>query len=102
MWPRKCVYFHSDTYLNADCFFEKKTADQADPVFEKFIAATHLHKDLKRRYLDNSTSLRFYGTYAIIAFPDIDNKKRARQVASDLRDNTSLHFKCVFLCTRRL
>ncbi|KAJ7108718.1 hypothetical protein C8R44DRAFT_884754 [Mycena epipterygia] len=81
-----------EAFAKTDVASKKISADQTDPVFEKFIAATHLHKDLKRRYLDNSTSLRFYGTYAIIAFPDIDNKKRARQVASDLRDNTSLHF----------
>jgi hypothetical protein len=75
--------------------WEQKSSDPSGPVFEKFVVAAELHKAIKRRYPDNSTSLRFYGTYAIIAFPDVDNKQRARQVARDLRDNTTLHFKCV-------
>ncbi|KAJ7468084.1 hypothetical protein FB451DRAFT_388384 [Mycena latifolia] len=73
----------------------KTTAASADPaehVFEKFVSATELHKEIKRRYPDNSTSLRLYGTYAIIALPEIDNKARTRIVARDLKDNTSLHF----------
>ncbi|KAJ7918434.1 hypothetical protein B0H13DRAFT_2321401 [Mycena leptocephala] len=70
----------------------KKSSDPSGPVFEKFVVAAELHKAIKRRYPDNNTSLRFYGTYAIIAFPDVDNKQRARQVARDLRDNTTLHF----------
>jgi hypothetical protein len=56
---------------------------------------TDLHKAIKRRYADNSSTLRFYGTYAIIAQPETDNKARARQVARDLRDSTPLHFRCV-------
>ncbi|KAJ7665970.1 hypothetical protein DFH06DRAFT_1470212 [Mycena polygramma] len=68
------------------------SANTLDPVFEKYVVAAELHKAIKRRYTDNSTSLRFYGTYAIIALPDIDNKQRARQVARDLRNNTTLHF----------
>jgi hypothetical protein len=70
--------------------------DPTDPVFEKFVIATDLHKDIKRRYPDNSTSLRFYGTYAIIAFPDIGNKERTRIVARDLKQSTGLHFRCAF------
>ncbi|KAJ6557940.1 hypothetical protein B0H19DRAFT_1070536 [Mycena capillaripes] len=68
------------------------SADTSDVVFDKYVVASELHKAIKRRYPDNTTSLRFYGTYAIIALPDVDNKQRARQVARDLRDNTSLHF----------
>ncbi|KAJ6582918.1 hypothetical protein DFH09DRAFT_1360227 [Mycena vulgaris] len=67
-------------------------ADPDGPVFDKFVNSAALYKDLKRRYPDNNTSLRFYGTYAIIAFPDVDNKARVRQVARDLKDSTTLHF----------
>ncbi|KAJ7359650.1 hypothetical protein DFH08DRAFT_952758 [Mycena albidolilacea] len=63
-----------------------------DFEFEKFIVNTDLHKAIKRRYADNSSTLRFHGTYAIIAQPETDNKARARQVARDLRDSTPLHF----------
>ncbi|KAJ7143304.1 hypothetical protein C8R43DRAFT_1237968 [Mycena crocata] len=67
-------------------------ADPADPIFEKHVNAADLHRHIKRLYPNNSSSIRFHGTYAIIAFPDIDNKTRARHVARDLRDNTNLHF----------
>ncbi|KAJ7118686.1 hypothetical protein C8R43DRAFT_1241852 [Mycena crocata] len=66
--------------------------DPVDPVFEKCINAGDLHTHVKRLYRNKSRPVRFYGTFAIIAFPDIDNKMRVRHVARDLRDNTDLHF----------
>ncbi|KAF8162459.1 hypothetical protein K438DRAFT_1858641 [Mycena galopus ATCC 62051] len=67
-------------------------AASSEFAFEKFVSSKDLHKAIKRRYADTRNSLRFYGTYAIIADPEIDNKLRARRVARDLRDNTTLHF----------
>ncbi|KAJ7209903.1 hypothetical protein B0H12DRAFT_1224021 [Mycena haematopus] len=61
-------------------------------VFEKFVDDKHLYKAIKRRYPDSTNSFRFYGTYAIIAMPDVDNKLQARQVARTLRSSTALHF----------
>ncbi|KAJ6614615.1 hypothetical protein B0H10DRAFT_2044745 [Mycena sp. CBHHK59/15] len=63
-----------------------------DIEFSKFQFAKDLHRDINQRYPDYSNSIRFQGTYAIVAFPDIDNKQRARQVARDLRASTDLHF----------
>ncbi|KAJ7634589.1 hypothetical protein FB45DRAFT_1056599 [Roridomyces roridus] len=67
--------------------------DPAAPVFAKFVASNELHKEIKRQYSRMGVaSLRFYGTYAIIALPDVDNKQRARAVARDLKESTNLHF----------
>ncbi|KAJ7800369.1 hypothetical protein B0H14DRAFT_3156063 [Mycena olivaceomarginata] len=83
-----------EPFTKADAAASKTStaAPAPDSEFEKFMVNTDLHKAIKRRYADNSSTLRFYGTYAIIAQPETDNKARARQVARDLRDSTPLHF----------
>ncbi|KAJ7359646.1 hypothetical protein DFH08DRAFT_414348 [Mycena albidolilacea] len=83
-----------EPFTKADAAASKTStaAPAPDSEFEKFIVNTDLHKAIKRRYADNSSTLRFHGTYAIIAQPETDNKARARQVARDLRDSTPLHF----------
>ncbi|KAF7360178.1 hypothetical protein MVEN_00746400 [Mycena venus] len=81
-----------EAFTKVDVASKSPPVATPEPVFKKFVSAGDLHKTIKRRYPDNSNSLRFYGTYAIIALPDVDNKHRARQVARDLRDNTTLHF----------
>ncbi|KAJ7741934.1 hypothetical protein DFH07DRAFT_891206 [Mycena maculata] len=81
-----------DAFKKVDPASKTSTTNLADPVFEKFGVNTDLYKEIKRRYPDKTTSLRFYGTYAIIAVPSVDNKLRARTVAQDLKDNTKLHF----------
>ncbi|KAJ7100024.1 hypothetical protein B0H15DRAFT_505459 [Mycena belliarum] len=65
---------------------------ETERAFVKFINAAELYKDMKRHQAIASPSMHFYGTYAIVALPTIDNKERARAVARDLRANTSLHF----------
>ncbi|KAJ7196572.1 hypothetical protein GGX14DRAFT_473505 [Mycena pura] len=91
-WLKKRERTMQPPMKSAGVIPETLAAPSANPVFQKLVDAAHLHKDLKTRYLDNRHSLRFYGTYAIIAFPDVDNKQRALQVARDLMDNTTLHF----------
>ncbi|KAJ7461705.1 hypothetical protein B0H11DRAFT_1816359, partial [Mycena galericulata] len=90
-----------EPFVKADATLKVTPPDRAaDPVFEKFAVNKDLYKEIRGRYPDNSSSLRFYGTYAIIAVPDIDNKKRTRVVARDLKENTNLHFRCDKKSTR--
>ncbi|KAK7044858.1 hypothetical protein R3P38DRAFT_3308647 [Favolaschia claudopus] len=60
--------------------------------YQKFISASDLHKAIKQSYPDNANPLRFHGTYAIITELDPDHKLKAREVARNLRHNTSLQF----------
>ncbi|KAJ6487731.1 hypothetical protein C8R45DRAFT_1213774 [Mycena sanguinolenta] len=76
----------------ADVTPKPSSATHSETLFEKYIDDKNLYKAIKRRYPDNTHSVRFYGTWAIIAIPDVDNKLKARQVARDLRSSTPLHF----------
>ncbi|KAF7351384.1 hypothetical protein MSAN_01570100 [Mycena sanguinolenta] len=76
----------------ADVAPKPVSATHSETVFEKYVDDKNLYKAIKRRYPDSANSIRFYGTYAIIAIPNVNNKLKARQVARDLRSSTPLHF----------
>ncbi|KAJ7032011.1 hypothetical protein C8F04DRAFT_1262391 [Mycena alexandri] len=80
-----------DPYIKTDVASKSSSTD-SDRVFQKFVVAAELHKYIRRRCTDSSTPFNFHGTYAIIAQPEINNKERAKLVARDLKDNTTLLF----------